>query len=124
MNALDNITVPGLKAIEFEAELERILGYWGDTVFDHANNRFYPKVDHADHPDRTAVSGSVMYARILWAFSAGYRHTGTPRYLELADIAFQYIQQYLIDAEYGGVYWSVRPDGRPADSRKQIYAMA
>src|SRR5690606_12577005 len=124
MNALSNIAMPDLKTIEFEAELKRILGYWSDKVFDHANARFYPKVDHADNPDRTAVTGSVMYARILWAFSAGYRHTGAPRHLELADIAFQYIRQYLVDAEYGGVYWSLRPDGSPADSRKQIYAMA
>lgn len=124
MNALSNIAAPGLKAIEFESELERILDYWSDTVFDHANARFYPKVDHADIPDHTAASGSVMYARILWAFSAGYRHTGIPRYLELANIAFRYIQQHMVDTEYGGVYWSVHPDGNPADSRKQIYAIA
>lgn len=124
MNALSNTAIPHLETVEFETELERILGYWSDKVFDHANARFYPRVDHAGNPDCTAVTGAVMYARILWAFSSGYHHTGTLRYLELADIAFRYIRQNLIDAKYGGVYWSLRPDGRPADSRKQIYAMA
>src|SRR3546814_764514 len=65
-----------------------------------------------------------MYARILWAFSAGYCHTATPRYLQLANIAFRYIQRHMVDTEHGGIYWSVYPDGTPADGRKQIYAMA
>lgn len=124
MNVLTNKAPHDLKETEFAAELKRILEYWADTAFDQANARFYPKVDHANNPERSAVSGSVMYARILWAFSAGYRQTGASRYLEMADIAFQYIRQHLIDAVYGGVYWSVHPDGRPADSRKQIYANA
>ena len=124
MNALNNTATPGWKASEFEAELNNILSYWSSTVFDEANGRFYPKVDHNDTPDRSAVAGAVMYARILWAFSAGYRHTGTPRYLKRADVAFQYIQQHFMDAEYGGIYWSVHPDGHPADTRKQMYALA
>src|SRR5690606_5211396 len=124
MNALNAIKQHGLAGSDFEHELKCILGYWSDTVFDHANVRFHPSIDHTNAPDPNAVSGSVMYARILWAFSAGYRHTGIPQYLQLADIAFQYIQQHLIDPQYGGVYWSVHPDGSPADSRKQIYAIA
>ena len=124
MNVLSTVMPHGLESSEFASELKRILDYWADTVFDPAGVRFYPKLDHADTPDRAAVSGSVMYARILWAFSAGYRHTGTPQYLELADIAFRYIQQHLLDPQYGGVYWSAHADGSPADSRKQVYAIA
>ncbi len=124
MNARNAVRLHGLEGSEFEHELKRILGYWANTVFDKANVRFYPKVDHTDTPHPYAVSGSVMYARILWAFSAGYGHTGTPRYLQLAAIAFQYIRQHLVDPQYGGVYWSVQPDGSPADSRKQLYAIA
>ncbi len=124
MNILNTAKPHGWKVSEFECELKRILDYWASTAFDSANARFYPKVDHTDTPYPLAVSGSVMYARILWAFSAGYRHTRTPRYLELADAAYQYIQRHFIDPEYGGVYWSVYPDGSPADSRKQIYGMA
>lgn len=108
----------------FESALKNILDYWSEVVFDDANVRFYPKVDHTDKPHPHIDSGSVMYARILWAFSAGYRRTHTYRYLEMANAAYRYIQQHFIDPEYGGVYWSVRPDGGAADSRKQIYAIA
>ncbi|WP_262246832.1 AGE family epimerase/isomerase [Parapedobacter soli] len=124
MNVSHTVKHSTLATGEFEHELKHILAYWSDTVFDHANGRFHPKVDHTDTPHPQAITGSVMYARILWAFSAGYSHTAIPRYRELADIAFQYIRQYLLDPEYGGVYWSVHPDGSPADSRKQTYAIA
>ena len=124
MNVLSNATLHNLKSIEFESELKRILDYWSDVVFDDTSLRFYPKVDHTDKPHPNSTAGSVMYARILWAFSAGYHHTRTHRYLEMANIAYQYIRQHFIDPEYGGVYWSVYPDGGAADNRKQIYALA
>lgn len=124
MNATTSKTPLELKRSMFDAELDRILAYWADTAYDEAGACFYPKVDHTNRPDRSAVSGSVMYARILWAFSAGYRKTANRRYLNRADAAFQYIRRHFIDPEHGSVYWSVHPDGSPADTRKQIYAIA
>src|SRR5690606_5312486 len=101
MNVLsDNTKRHDLTGIEFEAALHRILGYWSDVVFDHANVRFFSKVDHANRVYHTAPLGSVMYARILWAFSAGYLHTPTSRYMAMADIAYRYIRQHFIDPDY------------------------
>src|SRR5690606_10916191 len=124
MNATTSKTPLELKRSMFDAELDRILAYWADTAYDEAYACDNPKVDHTNRPDRSAVSGSVMYARILWAFSAGYRKTANRRYLNRADAAFQYIRRHFIDPEHGSVYWSVHPDGSPADTRKQIYAIA
>lgn len=118
------ITGHGLTAHEFDSELHRILDYWSDVVFDKAGGRFHPKVDNENRAYDHVASGSVMYARILWAFSAGYRHTGSLKYRDMADTAYRYISQHFVDTEYGGVYWSVHPDKSPADSKKQIYALA
>ncbi|GGG84734.1 cellobiose 2-epimerase [Parapedobacter pyrenivorans] len=120
----DKIKPYQLKGVEFETELHRILAYWGRVVFDNTNARFHPKVDVANRAYNEAPAGSVMYARILWAFSAGYLHAATPHYLKMANTAYRYIRQHFVDPEYGGVYWSLQPDGSAADSRKQIYAIA
>lgn len=42
----------------------------------------------------------------------------------MADMAYKYISSHFIDKEYGGVYWSLNPDGTPKDTRKQFYAIA
>jgi mannobiose 2-epimerase len=44
--------------------------------------------------------------------------------LSVAERAYQYIAQFFIDKEYGGVYWTVDHNGRPLDTKKQIYALA
>ena len=41
----------------------------------------------------------------------------------MATRAKEYIIQYFIDPEYGGVYWSVDSKGQPLDTKKQFYAI-
>jgi len=114
----------GLTGEAFEKELHRILRYWSTIVFDETRGCFYPKVDHANRAYPQALSSAVMYARILWAFSASYRHSPDANYLKMADAAYRYIQRHFIDPQHGGVYWSLRADGTPADDRKHSYAIA
>ncbi len=70
-----------------------------------------------------APRGAVMYARILWTFSAAYRIFGDPLYLDTARTAKEWLIAHLYDAEYGGVYWEVDAKGRPTDTKKQFYAL-
>jgi mannobiose 2-epimerase len=42
----------------------------------------------------------------------------------MADRAKQYIMAHFFDAEYGGTYWTVSFDGKPVDTKKQIYSQA
>lgn len=49
---------------------------------------------------------------------------GEEEYLAMAKRAYAYITNWIIDVEYGGVYWSVTADGRPLDRKKQIYTIA
>jgi mannobiose 2-epimerase len=102
---------------EFQEELKRILDYWERFTPDEQWGGFYGQLNNDNEVVPGAVKGSVLNARILWSFSAGHR-------LDMAERALAYIREHFIDREYGGVYWSVTADGAPADTKKQIYAIA
>ncbi|MEB0260094.1 MULTISPECIES: AGE family epimerase/isomerase [unclassified Mucilaginibacter] len=109
---------------ELAAELHNILNYWIDNTVDEEDGGFYGKIDNDNQLIPESPKGSVLNARILWSFSAAYNHQPNKKYLELANRAYTYITYYFIDAEYGGVYWSVDHLGNPLDTKKQVYASA
>ena len=100
-----------------------ILRFWLDKMVDREHGGFYGRIDGSGvlHPE--AEKGAILNARILWSFSAAYRVLGNPEYLEAANRAYEYLIEHFIDAEYGGVYWSVDYLGRPLDTKKQFYAI-
>lgn len=108
----------------FKTELDHILNYWSVYTIDNANGGFYGEVTNDNEPVPDALKGSVLNARILWSFSAAYQLEQKASYLNIAERAFGYIKNHFIDQEWGGVYWSVTADGQPADTKKQIYALA
>lgn len=109
---------------ELRAELEAILNYWTLYALNPDTEGFYGKIDNENIPDATAPTGLVMCSRILWAFSAGVSMTENQQHREMADRAFRYILDYFFDKEQGGVFWSLLPDGQPADTKKQLYGQA
>ena len=115
--------VPSLKN-ELEQELDRLLSYWLTQMVDDANGGFYGKRSANETLISNAPKGVVLNARILWSFSAAYRHTGKEIYLQTAHRAFEYLTNYFIDETYGGVYWSVDFTGKPLDTKKQVYALS
>jgi mannobiose 2-epimerase len=42
----------------------------------------------------------------------------------MADEAFRILMESFWDKENGGIFWSVKPDGTPVDTKKQFYAEA
>ncbi|SEW54035.1 AGE family epimerase/isomerase [Chitinophaga arvensicola] len=112
-----------LKA-SLEKELAAILDYWTTYTPDETNGGFYGKVDNDNQPTSTAPKGAVLNARILWTFSAAFNSTGKKEYLAIADRAYQYFERHFIDEVYGGVYWTVDYTGQPAETKKQVYAIA
>ncbi len=100
-----------------------ILRFWLDKMVDREHGGFYGRIDGSGvlHPE--AEKGAILNARILWSFSAAYRVLGNPEYLEAANRSYEYLIEHFIDAEYGGVYWSVDYLGRPLDTKKQFYAI-
>ena len=85
---------------------------------------FYGRKDASLRLHEFADKGSIMTSRILYFFSEAYSLTGRTDYLEAARSAFDFLTKYCIDREFGGVYWSVTYDGKPADTIKHTYAQA
>lgn len=109
---------------ETEQELTEILEYWMKFTPDDLYGGFFGKIDNENNPDITAPKGVVLNARIVWAFSAAFLHSGKDEYFQMAARAAQYIIDHFIDEEYGGVYWSVDHKGQMLNGRKQIYGLA
>ncbi|MVN22738.1 AGE family epimerase/isomerase [Mucilaginibacter arboris] len=108
----------------FQRELDSILNYWITYTPDDQNGGFYGKINHENKVEPEAPKGSVLNARILWSFSAAYNQNSKPVYLNLAKRSYDYIRNYFVDKNYGGVYWTVDFEGNPLDTKKQIYALS
>lgn len=107
-----------------QKELNNILSYWMKYTPDETHGGFYGKLGNDNIPVPGAVKGAVLNARILWTFAAAYNASANPLYLSMADRAYHYFSKHFIDDIYGGVYWTVAESGRPAETKKQVYAIA
>ncbi len=109
---------------ELQHELNAILSFWEQHATDHGFGGFYGQIDNSNHVFKNAAKGSVLNARILWAFSAACSLTANENYRQSATRAFEYFINYFIDKKNGGVYWTVDYQGFPLDTKKQIYALS
>ncbi len=109
---------------QMQRQLRAILNYWMEYTPDHKQGGFIGRVDEKDRPDPNAPKGLVMNSRILWTFSAAYRHTGNTSYLMVARRACEYLLNHFLDDEHGGAFWSLDAAGRTVHDRKQIYGQA
>lgn len=106
-------------------QLEKvIMPFWRAYTPDNINNGFYGQVNLDLTPDFNAQKGLILNARLLWTFSSVYRKFHNRQDIELAIRAYTYLKEYFYDSEYSGYYWSLNPDGTPAETKKQIYAEA
>ena len=111
-------------AAQMKKELtENILPYWMENMC-NPDGGFHGCMDGTENLDPTAPVGNIMTARILWTFASACRILGNKEYLEMALKARDLLIGKFYDAEFGGTYWSLNPDGTPLDTKKQIYAIA
>jgi len=111
-------------ASEFRSELcDNIIKFWVEKMEDPRGG-FYARMDGDGRLDLQAAKGAILNARILWTFSSASRVLGDPSCLEAAGRAKKYIEDKFVDRERGGIYWSLTPDGKPLDTKKQFYAIA
>ncbi len=107
----------------FEKELtHNILPFWIDKMQDTENGGFYGRIDGNNKLHKRANKGAVLNARILWTFSAAYRIIQNEEYLSMATRAYNYIKEYFIDNDFGGIYWELNYKGNPVNTKKQVYA--
>ena len=106
----------------FKEELENnILSFWIDKMQDKEHGGFYGQIDGNNVLHPKANKGAILNARILWTFSSAYRILRNPKYLKVAQRAFDYLVTYFIDKTYGGVYWELDYKGNPVNTKKQTY---
>lgn len=103
-----------------EAEARSLLDYWL-TLQDKKRGGFFSKADFQGVIATEEPKGVLLHARILWAFSRGYRALGDERYLEAARHCHEFLTGPAFDQEHGGVYWLLDAQGKIADSQKHIY---
>lgn len=119
-----NIQIHKIKTEVREVLLQNILPFWSGKMIDAENGGFYGRIDGHNQLIPKADKGGILNARILWSFSSAYLQEKNPVYLEMANRAKAYILSHFFDAENGGTYWTISSDGKPVDTKKQIYSQA
>ena len=109
---------------EVEVELSSILDWWMEHMLNKETGFFYGEISGANIPDGNAPIGLVLQSRILWTFSAAYNHTQNKVYLSFAHTAYKQLITQFYDNEYGGMFWSVHPNGSTVSTKKQAYGIA
>jgi cellobiose epimerase len=104
--------------------IQNILPFWIGKMKDIEHGGFYGQIKGNNQLNPLTDKGGILNARILWSFSSAYLHLKNPLYLDLANRAKDYIQKHFFDAEFGGTFWTVSYDGKPVDTKKQIYSQA
>ena len=69
-----------------------------------------------------APRGAILNARLIWSFAAAYAALKDTQYLVAAVHARDWFLDHFCDHRYGGVNWSVTPEGERLDDKKQLYA--
>lgn len=118
------MTLQKLKSEVQEELLNHILPFWSEKMVDHEHGGFYGQIDGNNQLIQTADKGGILNARILWSFSSVYLQNKNPLYLEMANRAKAFILDHFFDPEFGGTYWTISFDGKPVDTKKQIYSQA
>ena len=109
---------------EVEVEMSSILDWWMEHMLNKETGFFYGEISGANIPDANAPIGLVLQSRILWSFSAAYNYTQNKVYLNFAHTAYKQLITQFYDKHYGGMFWSVQPNGIPVSTKKQAYGIA
>lgn len=113
-----------LQAYAHQAEQElrgNILPFWLKHARDREHGGFHSFIGEDMTVRDDLPRGALLTSRILWTFSAAYRHYQDPEYLEMARWAYRDLMDHFVDPQSGGLFWSVSTDGKPVDAHKQIY---
>ena len=105
-----------------ECLTQNILPFWLNNMLDKKRGGWYGRMTGQGVTEKDAPRGAILYARLLWTFSAAYRVLGGKELLDAATMTKEYILSYFVDREYGGTFWSVTAQGEPLDTKKQFYA--
>ena len=99
---------------------ENILPFW--LRMKDPRGGFYGEMTSDGSVLYDAPRGVILNARLIWSFAAAYGALRRTEYLVAAVHARDWFLTHFCDHKYGGVYWSVTPEGERLDAKKQLYA--
>ena len=102
---------------------EQLIPFW-EGLKDRKNGGYYGYMGYGLELDANAEKGCILNSRILWFFSNAFLTLKDDKLLEDAKHAWQFMKDYCIDKEYGGIFWSVTYDGKIEDDTKHTYNQA
>lgn len=103
--------------------LNGIIPFW-KALRDDTYGGYYGGMDYNLKLDKTAEKGCILNSRITWFFSNAYTLLKDESLLDEAKHAYEFMRDYCIDKEYGGILWSMSYDGKPVDTTKHTYNQA
>lgn len=109
---------------EFKKHLcEKIIPFW-KSIRDDEFGGYYGYVDYELNVDKKAIKGCILNSRILWFFSNAYMVLHDESLKDEAKHAYEFMNNYCLDKDNGGIYWSMTYDGKPEDTMKHTYNQA
>ena len=109
---------------EFKNHLENIIIPFWKSLRDDEFGGYYGYMDYNLKLNKQAVKGCILNSRILWFFSNAYMVLKDDSLKEEAKHAYEFMRDYCLDNENGGIYWSMTYDGKPDDTMKHTYNQA
>jgi N-acyl-D-glucosamine 2-epimerase len=103
---------------------DNLLPFWSGPALDLEQGGWVPWMSNDLRVDRSQPRGLILNTRILWAFSAAFRHRPNVELRRLADRAFDYVVKHFWDSKHGGAFWRLNDRGQPMDDSKKIYGQA
>lgn len=109
---------------EVSVALDDLWDYWMNDAINPADGQFYGEIDALGNKKADANKCIIMYSRIMWSFSAAYNHYKDSKYLNYANIAYDFLKSKFYDSINGGYYWDTLADGTPNTRKKQTYGQS
>ncbi len=100
-----------------------IIPFW-KNLRDDKYGGYFGYMDQNLKIDRFAEKGCILNSRITWFFANAYMILGDASLLDEAKHGYDFMVKYCLDAENGGMFWSVTYDGQPSDTTKHTYNQA
>jgi len=101
-----------------------LLLWWATHAVDEINGGFHGEVNADNTPNTRADRFLVLYARLLWTFSAAYAITHDATHKTLATRAYDYLTTHFYDICHGGFFLYTDEFGRVINDRKYTYGNA
>lgn len=113
-----------------EYMLKTFLQYWQRHCLDREHGGYLADFDRQWHFIGPGHKSLVSQARLIYTFSAGYRHTeatdpaAAGRFAQAAEHGVRFLQDTMADEDAGGWIWRVQRDGAALEPVKHTYGHA